>query len=100
MVHHKPVSNKFPPLSDTPSEEKNGNFALETTIVKYIPGARACDVESYWKEIAKDKHEYSKIVIHDSGNDTRLRQSEVTKINAASVCNFAKTISISNRLHR
>ena len=71
-------------LNDTPagkpvlfigsSISRNVKLATTVTMFSCFAGTRAGDIESYLKLLAKDKREYSKTVIHVSGNDTWLHQ--------------------------
>uniref|UniRef100_A0A3P9M2Y1 SGNH hydrolase-type esterase domain-containing protein n=1 Tax=Oryzias latipes TaxID=8090 RepID=A0A3P9M2Y1_ORYLA len=95
------VSNRFSPLSDTPAEHSTlvigssevRNVELPAATVRCYPGARVGDIEGNLRMLAQSKSRFRRVVIHAGGNDARRRQSEVVKLNVASVCKLAKTMS-------
>ncbi|XP_073727851.1 uncharacterized protein [Misgurnus anguillicaudatus] len=100
------LSNRFDPLRNTLAETpvksalvigdsilRNTNIEAPNTLVDCIPGARTSDIRSKLKVLANAKRKFSKIVIHAGTNDTRLRQSEITKDNIKEMCEIAKTMS-------
>jgi hypothetical protein len=67
-------------------------------IIHCLPGGRATGVKDHLKMVlAKAKtgecREYRDTIIHVSINDIRMKQSEVTKHNIASVCKSARKMS-------
>ena len=102
LVHPKlPVYNRFAPLSDTPAEPDT--LVIGSSIVRDVkhpavsvrcyPGARVGDIEGNLRLLEQRKTRFRRIVIHAGGNDARRRQSEVLKLNVASVCKLAKSMA-------
>lgn len=95
------VSNRFDPLSDTPAEPDT--LVIGSSIVRDVkhpavsvrcyPGARVGDIEGNLRLLKQSRKRFRRIVIHAGGNDARRRQSEVLKLNVASVCKLAKSMS-------
>uniref|UniRef100_A0A8C7UQ92 SGNH hydrolase-type esterase domain-containing protein n=1 Tax=Oncorhynchus mykiss TaxID=8022 RepID=A0A8C7UQ92_ONCMY len=108
LVSTPPVTGSETPKLPTISSDKlktlvNGDsitrsIRLKTNhpaIIHCLPGGRATDVKANLKMmLAKAKtgvyREYRDIVIHVGTNDVRMKQSEVTKRNIASVCKSAR----------
>ena len=95
--HPISISNRFSTINITDADDKvlvigdstlrHIKLATPSQTVNCISGARANDIESHLKLIAKRR--FSKIIIHTGVNDVRLRQSETTKLNFASLLNTA-----------
>ena len=102
LVHQQlPVCNRFDPLSATPAEPDT--LVIGSSIVRDVkhpavsvrcyPGARVGDIEGNLRLLQQSRARFRRIVIHAGGNDARRRQSEVLKLNVASVCKLAKSMS-------
>uniref|UniRef100_A0AAQ6IK29 Endonuclease/exonuclease/phosphatase domain-containing protein n=1 Tax=Anabas testudineus TaxID=64144 RepID=A0AAQ6IK29_ANATE len=80
------VSNRFAPLSDSPTEKPGRTLVIGDSIMRHvklarplgapaavvrcIPGARAPDIEGNLRALGQ--HSFSKIVVHAGANDIRL----------------------------
>ncbi|XP_061918080.1 uncharacterized protein LOC133659339 [Entelurus aequoreus] len=108
--------NRFSSLA-SPTPQSTGHHTLvigdsitrniklsKPATVKCIPGARAPDIEANLRELTRNrpsKHvrqanrttNYANIVVHVGSNDTRMRQSEITKRNIARTCDLARKMS-------
>ncbi|XP_076827350.1 uncharacterized protein LOC143473991 [Brachyhypopomus gauderio] len=108
--HHSPVhaSNRFGPLSETPTEEPvSRTLVIGDSIIRHVkvaiplwapvltvsclPGSRALDISGNFRLLANKR--FSRIVIHIGANDICLRQSEVTKANIKEVVKLAQMMS-------
>ncbi|XP_077085833.1 uncharacterized protein LOC143737858 [Siphateles boraxobius] len=100
------TTNRFSLLSEKPTENPvesalvigdsiTRNVRIETpdTIVTCLLGVRAPDIKANLKVLANANRKFSKIIIHVSTNDVRLRQSEITKMNVKEVCELTSTMS-------
>ncbi len=100
------TSNRFSPLSDTPSEKPHEsaliignsivrNMKIETpaNIVQCLPGARAPDILANLKVLASAKRKFSKSLIHVGANYVQFCQVEITKNSFKEVCELASTMS-------
>ncbi|XP_029985488.1 uncharacterized protein LOC115415946 [Sphaeramia orbicularis] len=102
LVHQQlPVCNRFDPLSDTPAEPDTlvigssivRDVKLPAVSVRCYPGARVGDIEGNLRLLQQSRTRFRRIVIHAGGNDARRRQSEVLKLNVASVCKLARSMA-------